>query len=515
MLRKILKNKRLKIISTSLKKAETNFYLLVHKTLNKLKGKKPEHVIIVGPARSGTTLLYNMCRHSVSGEIYAPGAETPAVASLKKFSSAYLTKRPLDLFEVDKIIKLLGPIRDLKFIITVRDPRSLVTSFHKSIPFQYYQSWDYGFYTGPYPSFTRPGVGKAFAEIEKIKNNGAIKSLIVRYEDLVSNPESIKQKIEKYVDFKMEKNFSYFHRSDIPETLKIQFNSVRPVDSKNAERWKNKKYQKRLSLQFKLFPEIKTVIEKYGYVMDGFQAEDVKIEKGTVVAMHTPDDVYRNEARRMQASMDRLGIKHFIEELPPVEQLAGVDNPDDYPKWFLQKLARFYKPTWLVEKRKQLRGPILYCDVDAFFHRDPWPYLNLYDGDIAVFSRRNGIVNSATIWMNDTPNAVKILKDWARRGQEKREEVLNSWPNVVPSTSDQPLLRDIVQENYHASKFFIQRLPQTMLYIFQSKYKTEKNEVFIEQLQASRVAKSKSYHKTKNGQVSPRDQRIAELEGLL
>ena len=45
------------------------------------------------------------------------------------------------------------------------------------------------------------------------------------------------------------------------------------------------------------------------------------------MGMYTPDETYRNEARRMKASLDRLGIKHSVDELPPVEDIAMIDNP--------------------------------------------------------------------------------------------------------------------------------------------------------------------------------------------
>lgn len=490
-------------INKNAHKFKLKLQLSAHRFINAIKGnQKPEHIVITGPSLEGSLLISDALKKSIDGNGYYPAETIAALNTINKFKNTYITKSHSDLFDVKDIQEKLSAVRDLKFIIVVADPRDMLTEMHCSIPFQYFQSWDYSFYTEPHPSFTCPGVGKAFEEIDRLKKDGSISFKIVRFEDLLEKPEQIQQELTDFL------------KTPLGNDWAVEIKAHKGIQKRTD------KDEQRISMLLSLFPDIKKRIAEYGYTKlseeaNYNQATNVNFNNGTVVAMHTPDDVYRNEARRMQASMDRLGIKHFIEELPQVEQLAGVENPDDYPQWFLQKLARYYKPTWLVEKRKELRGPILYCDVDAFFHRDPWPYLNLYDGDMAVFSRRNGIVNSATIWMNDTPNALKILKEWARRGEKKRKEVLNSWPDVIPSTSDQPLLRAIVQENYHVSNFFIQRLPQTMLHIFKSKYKTEQNEVFIEQLQASRVAKNKSYDKTKNGKISPRDLRIVELERLL
>ena len=42
------------------------------------------------------------------------------------------------------------------------------------------------------------------------------------------------------------------------------------------------------------------------------------------------------------------------------------------------------KPGVLVGMRRKHRGPMLYVDVDAVFHRNPWPSLAALDCDIAV-----------------------------------------------------------------------------------------------------------------------------------
>lgn len=501
--------------------------LSLHRGINTIRRRKPVHLVICGPARSGTTMLFNMIRTSAEGSVYVPDREQSALQTLSLFRAAYITKRPLDLYAVDEIVDKLGAIRDLRFLITLRDPRSLVTSFHHSVPNQYNQSWDFGFYTGPNVSFSRPGVGSAFKQIEELMSRDDIRHLVVKYEDLVTSPEDFRKKISDFSGLVFANDFSNFHKAAIPDGLQTQMNGVRTVDKGNAERWRNRKYRQRLENQLSLFPEMEAGIKRFGYIpsadagLNPVEEHSRTQGAGTVVAMHTPDEVYRAEAYRLRRSLERISVSYLIDELPPARELAGLaDTECEYPEWFIQKLARYFKPTWLLEKRISIDGPILYTDADSFFHRNPWPYLGQYDGDMAVFTRRNppdqkAILNSGVIWFNDTAGARQIISRWKKACDAERKRVQEMWPDVKPSASDQPLLSSIVRnDELSRREFNIQRLPPTMMSIFDYD-RNNRDQVFIEQLQASRVAKNQTRGDLRPSVPDARSQRIKELNALL
>lgn len=509
--------RRMNALRPRVRKTRNAAWKLLHGSRNRIARQKPKHIIICGPARSGTTLLYNMVRHSIKGDAYAPDRETQATHSLNILARAYVTKRPLDLHEIESIQQELGEIRELFFIITVRDPLALMTSMHKEIPWQYYQSWDYGFYTKPHPSFTRPGVGDAFRQIDKILSTKRFNALVVRYEDMVVDPERIRDSIKDFTGMNLVKPFSDFWRSDVPDTLKSQLNGVRAPDEKNATRWMRPEYLSRLSRLQALYPEISERIEEYGYPPSPIE-NDTSFQdftgSGTVIAMHTPDDVYKREAERLSRSLTRLNIEFSFDEIPSARELADIpEENNNYPEWFVQKLARFYKPTWLLKKREDLHGPLLYCDVDAFFHRDPWPMLGLYEGDIAVFCNRKGILNSATILINDTTGARKLLGKWKSRCDRKARVTFDAWPDVKPSPSDQPLLGDIITENLVSQEFHVQLLPPTMLFVFDLDDRSLRDSGYIEQLQASRIASHSATGRI--DRANARWNRVSELESIL
>ncbi|PKD43273.1 putative nucleotide-diphospho-sugar transferase [Rhodohalobacter barkolensis] len=486
---------------------------VLRKTLR--KGHKSDHIIICGPDLRGSSILHDVIRNCTSSINFSSKKNISALDTQSLFKKSILTYEPTDLFSVNEIDDLLSKFRNLKFIVIIRDPRSLLTEVHPDIPWQYFQSWDYGFYIEPNQSFTRPGVGKAFNEIERLKEAGKFQFKIIRYEDFLEKPDDIQDEISEFADIEFSKSFS----DCLTNTDKFDntnFGFIQKKTDQISKAWKSTEHAERLNRLSKLFPDILEYIKKHNYPIDEKVNDQVRtdtnINNGTLVAMHTPDKVYTNEAKRMRASLDRLGIKHSVDELPGVDKIAGVEDPENYPDWFIQKLARYYKPTWLRKKRQQIRGALLYCDVDAFIHKNPWEYLHLYEGDMAVFSRRNGDINSGTIWINDTEGAKDFLKLWEKKCLEKRAEIFKSWPNVKPSPSDQVILTEIVIENNNLARYKIQRLPPSMLHIFP--FDGSFNEdIYIEHLQASRVAKSKVSQGTRLLKKE-RDRRIIELEDL-
>jgi hypothetical protein len=92
------------------------------------------------------------------------------------------------------------------------------------------------------------------------------------------------------------------------------------------------------------------------------------------VAFYTKNSLYEFEARRMVSSARRLGLS--------VETTAF----DSAGSWVRNASL---KAAFLLEARQQHRGPLLYVDVDAVFHRNPWPQLSQYECDIALY-RENG-----------------------------------------------------------------------------------------------------------------------------
>jgi hypothetical protein len=163
-----------------------------------------------------------------------------------------------------------------------------------------------------------------------------------------------------------------------------------------------------------------------------------------------------------------------------------------------------FKPIFLLEMRRQLRGPLLYVDVDAVVHRDPWPYLRGYRGDVAVSGHRGEAIISGTLLLNDTEGAIDFLKSWIAE-QEKQ-----------PKAWDQHTLEAVVLAGQRdpSPKMRIQYLPPEMCRVFNRAYSLPV-EPIIEHLQASRERFAASDDVNLQRNLASRRDRVAELDAFL
>jgi hypothetical protein len=457
--------------------------------------ERPVQVICCGFARSGSTLLYNMLRHTVRG-VLMPETETTA-ANFLDTSEPVLTSRPLDLFRVSTLTKANAGRKDLRFVLIVRDPRALVTSRHPDTPMQWFQGYDHQFHATPDGlSFSTPGVLYTH-ELALNVSRRDLPILVCRYEDLVQNPEDMQAKLAQFTGFHMEGRFSDFHQGEIPPSLQRPMNGVRPLDPSGLQRWEaDPVAASRVARQFRLEPRMFDVLAAWGYETDETwfdrlarrSPEGLDDRPGLIVSYYTAGSIYEHEALRMTRSAHRLGL--------PVDLHAVSDQGG----WLanVRMKARF-----LLERRRRLRGPLLWVDADAFFHADPWPYLRGYDGDVAVSTDHSTRVASGTILLNDTPGAVKVLEAWAARS------------DATPESWDQHSLEDVVKAHREAgaaAPYRIQYLPPSMCYVFDRTPKSVPTAArIIEHLQASREQRLGEGNDERN--LASRRARVAELDG--
>lgn len=183
---------------------------------------------------------------------------------------------------------------------------------------------------------------------------------------------------------------------------------------------------------------------------------------GLIVAFHTNDPLYRGEARRMKASADRLGLAVDLEEVASSSWLEIVRS----------------KVRFLIAKRRDLQGPLLYVDVDAIFHADPWLSLDGANADVSFALLLDNKARSGTVYLADTQGARNFLEDWQGRLHK------------APEVWDQHPLTEIAQDSVTGKDigYCWRNLPPGLCYIFDRAEKTAGIGVLpvIEHLQASR-----------------------------
>jgi hypothetical protein len=157
-----------------------------------------------------------------------------------------VTKRPLDVFKLKELREYAQDV-ELKVLLCIRDPKAMLTSFHKSVPDDYFYHADKQYFVprnGP-PVLTNPGLIQVHKALMKM-HNSELDTEIIRYEDTLKRP---------------------YTPGKTPKSMSRALNGDRPMDTSRLEAWKD--HMPRLKDQFSRFPELYDIMDEYGYEYEG------------------------------------------------------------------------------------------------------------------------------------------------------------------------------------------------------------------------------------------------------
>jgi predicted nucleic acid-binding OB-fold protein len=213
------------------------------------KRAKRIHITSSGP-RTGTTLLAEVMKTCFEIDCYCDH-EAPIALSNSSFGECdtILTKMPSTTKHLEKVLKW-DP--NLFIICLIRDPRDMVCSYHGRIQDKYY--CDFQFWLNFVENY------KSLQGIERF--------LLIKYEDLTEDPDSVQKLIMEEMPFLSKKhNFSDFHLYAKPVNDSIAaLKKLRPVESKGVGNWKNN--LPRIKQQIHEFGSIESSLITYGYEDD-------------------------------------------------------------------------------------------------------------------------------------------------------------------------------------------------------------------------------------------------------
>ena len=436
---------------------------LSYRLRNTVTGMKPVHIVVCGPDDTTARVLIDNL----------PGLFDPtdvavvwgqALWAKQVRSRVIISWDPDDASRADDIERTLSPTRSILWVLAVGDPAALVSERSTVLPHHFSQGADYRLHVdGPTRSLTQPGVISRSRDVQDVVNHCGDRAVVVKRENLRSHPGQVYSDIADEVE-----------RLGGPSPVSLTTLGDVSGDASLSPIRNTPELKARIASQWSRFPELEDIAKQLGYSSPPLTHEPAAevSARGLIVAFHTPDEIYQAEADRLRRSLDALGLEYVISVVEPETN------------WVRTTLL---KPTWIAPARKKLRGPLLYIDVDAFVHYDPWTYLSDVEADMAAMVNPGGQLYSGTLFINDTDGAQTVLSEWLKESEKRRDEDTGTLGNTGDE-GDQGVLKNIVEKEELAStpRFSFGRLPPNLATIFDRTGDYSAGPVVIEHLQASR-----------------------------
>lgn len=443
-------------------------------------------IILCGPSAQTPPLLGRLLRRSANQAL--------EVVSSSAFSTEFAADRTVvttaagDLLGLKKIRSWSDQERaETRVVICVRDPRDSLIEKDGNSEAPYKIGYDHALHVArKIVTLASPGLVFQHGVAEATARQ-AVGVLLLRHEDILRRPHLTQLALASFTGLDLRKGFAGLlnHEQDAATAGFREQQASGSLTPRDA---------RRVARQFRLAPGLFNILETHDYEMPGDRRWfDLLREQaphafddtpGTIVGFHTADELYVEEARRMKVSIEALGLPLALTAIEPRDWLASVQC----------------KPAFLLEERKRLRGPLLYIDVDAVVHADPWPYLRGYDSDVALAGHQGEAIISGTVLINDTSGAVHFLEEWVAEQAKS------------PKLWDQHCLEKIAKRHRHgADGVVVDYLPPELCCVFNRKFSPPIIPL-IEHLQASRERFHDSEDDKKKQNLSARRNRLAQLD---
>jgi hypothetical protein len=203
---------------------------------------------IVGCPRSGTTLIKELlcacfehdasCDHEMS--IFEP---------VELEGELYFSKQPND---IKQLAHIFTRDEELFVIYMCRDPRAVITSRHRGQPSQFFCNY------------------RVWLECDAAAQHylGHERFLALRYEDLVSDPDTVQQSIQAHFPFLQQRHlFSQYQCHARPSAeARLAMHELRPISGESVDKWRQ--HLPRIAEQFQRHPRMSDDLIRLHYEAD-------------------------------------------------------------------------------------------------------------------------------------------------------------------------------------------------------------------------------------------------------
>lgn len=208
-------------------------------------------ILVCGCARSGNTLMLHLLgtgfKHTEV--LYdGPGGEVVPTKEHVQENKIIVGKFP------KRAVKLSRWLNDESFgvIYMMRDPRDVLVSKHFLKPNKYW--------VHPKRWIETAKIANKYKDHERI--------ILVKYEDLIKNPDHIQKNISKVFKMEISNPFAEcYKRFDRDDSVNMSnMNGARPLDKSRIGNWKSDPEKKEyISDVFRKYPQIVQLMKPYGY----------------------------------------------------------------------------------------------------------------------------------------------------------------------------------------------------------------------------------------------------------
>lgn len=213
------------------------------------------HVVVCGFPRAGTTLLALMLQVAYRGAkaFSKEHAGLRVAYRTDRNHALMLSKRPDDIFYLDALRQVYRHRKsDVRFILMMRDPRSVLTSMHASMPGGYYVS-----------------VERWRAIYHRVwTNRPEPDCLLIRFEDMVADITAVQRSVVHFVGEEPQAPFECFVEN-VPKGFKATaLNGVRSLDAAAIQKWRDPCHANRIAALLRDCPELPNVLIDTEYERD-------------------------------------------------------------------------------------------------------------------------------------------------------------------------------------------------------------------------------------------------------
>lgn len=203
------------------------------------------HIHIVGFKRSGTTLMHQLFRCfkdtwvTDAGGVHLWDVKVPPTVTASNVVSKY-TK---DALHMDRCLA----VPHTKLLYMIRDPRDTLASRFRGRE---------GYASNP---------EKLVRRITALGDSCFPRSgvFVVRYEDLVRDPNGTQQVISNYFALEVDVLFTEGYKRFNPGTGEFALNGIRPIDTNSIGNWSTSEHVGRVTSVLEEFPEIREFTRRF------------------------------------------------------------------------------------------------------------------------------------------------------------------------------------------------------------------------------------------------------------